>query len=427
MSQVKNTGGQKAGCIYRITLANFVYIIHCTYYTIYRTYQSVELLPNSSLNLIIGPNGTGKSTFVCAIILGLCGEPSVIGRAKNISEYVRSGCDEATIEIELYQNPGQRNVIIRRTFNTSNKSKWYIDHNLVTVKKVDNLCQLLPQDRVQDFSKMNPQELLRSTLSAVGGQESVSQLDELIECRTKQRGLSTQLQTNRQTMEEIRTLEDVDNKRLEVLRSYSEDTYKAVAWFRQNREMFQQPVYEPMMLEVVCYADYPSRKVSINIFNKVLYYRLSVLEQRAQSHRASIQEIDKKLSILESDLNELNMKRKAINEGVEKVSILCFILYRIKHEFGVTLTNLGGLKSKLPFWAWIKAFNSLVDSLSIPLKRLNTSSHSSNLPLKANQEGDSGQNSPKIKAKIIGQLITIPAVFQCRYLPIIPTKDIPKA
>lgn len=212
MSQVKNTGSQKAGCIYRITLANFV------------TYQSVELLPNSSLNLIIGPNGTGKSTFVCAIILGLCGKPSVIGRAKKISEYVRSGCEEATIEIELYQRPGQKNVIITRTFNTSDQSKWYIDHKSVPVKQVqeliaslniqvDNLCQLLPQDRVQDFSKMNSQELLRSTLSAVGGQESVSQLDELIECRTKQRGLSTQLQTNRQTMEEYIRL----NERLKVI------------------------------------------------------------------------------------------------------------------------------------------------------------------------------------------------------------------
>ncbi|KAF9822461.1 hypothetical protein SFRURICE_006544 [Spodoptera frugiperda] len=141
-----------------------------------------------------------------------------------ISEYVRSGCEEATIEIELYQRPGQKNVIITRTFNTSDQSKWYIDHKSVPVKQVqeliaslniqvDNLCQLLPQDRVQDFSKMNSQELLRSTLSAVGGQESVSQLDELIECRTKQRGLSTQLQTNRQTMEEYIRL----NERLKVI------------------------------------------------------------------------------------------------------------------------------------------------------------------------------------------------------------------
>lgn len=49
---------------------------------------------------------------------------------------------------------------------------------------------------------MDPQQLLRSTLSAVGGQESVSQLDELIECRNKQRGLSTKLQNNAQVLQE---------------------------------------------------------------------------------------------------------------------------------------------------------------------------------------------------------------------------------
>lgn len=50
-----------------------------------RTYKQVELYPGPSLNIIIGPNGTGKSTFVCAIILGLCGKTNVIGRAKKVS------------------------------------------------------------------------------------------------------------------------------------------------------------------------------------------------------------------------------------------------------------------------------------------------------------------------------------------------------
>lgn len=35
--------------------------------------------------MILGPNGTGKSTFVSAIVLGLCGKTNVIGRAKKVS------------------------------------------------------------------------------------------------------------------------------------------------------------------------------------------------------------------------------------------------------------------------------------------------------------------------------------------------------
>ena len=41
------------------------------------TYDLVEFRPGPNLNMIIGPNGTGKSTIVCAIALGLGGHPSV--------------------------------------------------------------------------------------------------------------------------------------------------------------------------------------------------------------------------------------------------------------------------------------------------------------------------------------------------------------
>jgi chromosome segregation ATPase len=51
--------------------------------------------------VIIGPNGTGKSTVVCAICLGMTGKPSVLGRAANISDFIKFGKTKATIEIEL--------------------------------------------------------------------------------------------------------------------------------------------------------------------------------------------------------------------------------------------------------------------------------------------------------------------------------------
>lgn len=68
--------------------------------------------------------------------------------------------------------------------------------------QVDNLYQLLPQDRVQDFSRMNPQQLLRSTLLAVGGNESVPQLDELIQTRNEQRNITATQENNSQLLQE---------------------------------------------------------------------------------------------------------------------------------------------------------------------------------------------------------------------------------
>ena len=53
------------GSIVRIKLKNFV------------TFSAVEFFPGPNLNMVIGPNGTGKSTIVCAIALGLAGKPEV--------------------------------------------------------------------------------------------------------------------------------------------------------------------------------------------------------------------------------------------------------------------------------------------------------------------------------------------------------------
>ncbi len=51
------------GSIVRIQLQNFV------------TYDWVEFRPGPYLNMIIGPNGTGKSSIACAICLGLGWSP----------------------------------------------------------------------------------------------------------------------------------------------------------------------------------------------------------------------------------------------------------------------------------------------------------------------------------------------------------------
>jgi hypothetical protein len=59
------------GSIVRVALKNFV------------TYTETEFFPGPRLNMVIGPNGTGKSTLVCAICLGLGWGPQVcVGRER---------------------------------------------------------------------------------------------------------------------------------------------------------------------------------------------------------------------------------------------------------------------------------------------------------------------------------------------------------
>ena len=61
----RNSQPFQPGSIVRIKAENFV------------TYTAVEFFPGPNLNMVIGPNGTGKSTIVCAICLGLGSSPAV--------------------------------------------------------------------------------------------------------------------------------------------------------------------------------------------------------------------------------------------------------------------------------------------------------------------------------------------------------------
>jgi len=67
----------------------------------FRTYSKVEIFPGAGLNVVVGANGTGKSTIVCGICLGLGGKPSILGRASSVTEYIKHGKMQAVIEIEL--------------------------------------------------------------------------------------------------------------------------------------------------------------------------------------------------------------------------------------------------------------------------------------------------------------------------------------
>jgi len=78
--------------------------------------------------MIIGPNGTGKSTVVCAIALGLGFPTKILGRAKDPASFVKKGTDEGFIEIELQGRPGGENLKIKRVLSSSdNRAEWYLD------------------------------------------------------------------------------------------------------------------------------------------------------------------------------------------------------------------------------------------------------------------------------------------------------------
>uniref|UniRef100_A0A8C7ZGK8 Structural maintenance of chromosomes protein 5 n=1 Tax=Oryzias sinensis TaxID=183150 RepID=A0A8C7ZGK8_9TELE len=177
------------GSILRITMKNFL------------TYDYSVVCPGPNLNMIVGANGTGKSSIVCAICLGLAGKTAVLGRGDKVGLYVKRGCHKGSIEIELYKTGG--NIVINREIHVeNNQSLWMLNGkhcNQKTVEEevkalqiqVSNLCQFLPQEKVGEFAKMSKIELLEATEKSVGPPEMYEYHCELKNFRNKERELET--------------------------------------------------------------------------------------------------------------------------------------------------------------------------------------------------------------------------------------------
>ncbi|CAM1502106.1 Fc.00g040900.m01.CDS01 [Cosmosporella sp. VM-42] len=186
-----NPNDFQPGAIVRVSVVNFV------------TYEKADFFPGPHLNMVVGPNGTGKSSLVCAICLGLGYSPKHLGRAGAVKEFVKHGKDTATIEIELFKRPKDRRnyvvkVQIRREQNTQ---KWWLNDKETNHKQVqslmrklkiqvDNLCQFLPQDRVVEFAACTPVDLLRETVRAAAPEEMLEWQKQLRELHTDKKGLA---------------------------------------------------------------------------------------------------------------------------------------------------------------------------------------------------------------------------------------------
>ncbi|QGA19542.1 hypothetical protein EYB26_007231 [Talaromyces marneffei] len=207
------------GAIVRMKLKDFV------------TYTNVEYHFGSQLNMIIGPNGTGKSTLVCAICLGLGWGPQHLGRAKDASEFVKHGAKEAIIEIELARGPPfKTNPVIRRVIKfEGNKSTFFIDGKEATRKQVmklnqkfsiqiDNLCQFLPQDKVSEFAALTPIELLNSTQRAAAGPQMIEWHDDLKRLRAEQKKLLADNKGDRDVLANLKSRQESQRADVERVR-----------------------------------------------------------------------------------------------------------------------------------------------------------------------------------------------------------------
>jgi chromosome segregation ATPase len=157
--------------------------------------------------MVVGANGTGKSTILNAICLGLGGEPKLLGRADDARGFIMNGKDNAVMELELAPLPGSETHVLRREIDRNKGSEkgrgrgastFYINNEHCTIKEVkelvtehyniqiDNLCTFLPQDKVGSFSGFDAQQLLLETEKTLSPSQHLYKLhQELIQLESE--------------------------------------------------------------------------------------------------------------------------------------------------------------------------------------------------------------------------------------------------
>ncbi|KAG3117149.1 Structural maintenance of chromosomes protein 5 [Phytophthora idaei] len=205
------------GSIYRVKLHNFL------------TYSDAEFYPGPRLNLILGPNGTGKSSIVCALCVGLAGSTKLLGRADKVGQFVRHEKESGYTEIELFFERG--NKVIRRNIFRDNKSTWQVNGKDSTLKNVagimeaasiqiDNLCQFLPQDKVGEFSRMNAVQLLKATENAITDSDLAAKHEEIIELQHSMSDKGRELEHTRAALELKKSENAQREKEVERIEDY---------------------------------------------------------------------------------------------------------------------------------------------------------------------------------------------------------------
>ncbi|KZT06482.1 P-loop containing nucleoside triphosphate hydrolase protein [Laetiporus sulphureus 93-53] len=262
----RDVDGFIPGSIVRVQLKNFV------------TYDFVEFKPGPYLNMIFGPNGTGKSTIACAICLGLNFPPSVLGRASELNSFVKIGTDSGYIEIELKGPKGKPNLVIRRSLNARTKSSTFtlngqsatgreINNRMAELNvQISNLCTFLPQDKVSEFAQMTPQQLLRETQRAAGNANLTAWHDTLI-------GSGKELKS-------IQELLTADHDHLKTMEERNANLEREVKRFEERRQIERDIELLELILPFREYVEAKERYGTLKEQQRKLHEHVMTLQKR---------------------------------------------------------------------------------------------------------------------------------------------------
>lgn len=265
-TQPRDTDGYIPGSIVRIQLENFV------------TYDYVEFRPGPYLNMILGPNGTGKSSIACAICIGLNFPAKTLGRANDVHHFVKNTAEKGYVELELKGPKGRPNIIIRRNLTANSKSTTFtINDKSASGREVSeqveklnvqvgNKCTFLPQDKVSEFARMTSQELLKETQKAAGNENLTRWHEILISSGKDLREIQMSLDSDKAT---LKTAED-RNAALE----------RDVERFRERLKLEQEQTLLEVLIPVQQYREMRVRYREIKKAQRVAVRKLQEQKEK---------------------------------------------------------------------------------------------------------------------------------------------------
>lgn len=294
--------------------------------------------------MIIGPNGTGKSTVVCAICLGLGGKPSILGRATMESEFIQNGAESATIKIELQGFPGEGSIVIGRVIEKQSSS-WYVNKrpsNRKAVQQIverfniqmDNLCQFLPQDKVSKFAELPPHELLIETERAVGSKGMVETHEKLIRLDVERSELVDNFERNKAKLEMLQKQQEQDKQLVESINQLQELKKKiaflqiAEKFIKYKKKRFQLSIYKDEYAkleqqrrrhqESLKHYTYQAKVCAENVMDQKLASEKTQKDIKQVSHALNkrIKEFETSVEVLNND--QLEIRSIVTSQKLEK-------------------------------------------------------------------------------------------------------------
>ncbi|TPX38085.1 hypothetical protein SmJEL517_g00129 [Synchytrium microbalum] len=272
-TRVAHDDGYADGSILRIKMKNFL------------TYNQAEFFPGPHLNMIIGPNGTGKSSVVAAIVTALGGRLKLLDRHDRSGDLVKNGETAAEVEIEIKHSRG--NLTINRIYTKgANDSQFKINGKPSTLAEVkrrvaemniqmDNLCQCLPQEMVGEFAELNAQQRLKETQRCAGEADLTKWHQQLIEAKRTETDLAQAVQRERDSL--------ADDKRR------NEAIYARVQGFRNREAAVRQLDVLELIYQWILYDEAKQKALDKSAEVEILKAQLAEAKERNEPSRLRLE------------------------------------------------------------------------------------------------------------------------------------------